>query len=487
MLGTFITKVKRNMILMKNLLRISEVILLILSIILIHSCKKLETPTVTTTGISDITKVSAKSGGNVIFDGGEMVSVRGVCWSTTTDPTINDNKTSDGAGEGVFTSSVTNLNAGTLYYLRAYATSKSGTGYGATITFTTQPATQAILSTAIVTDVTKTLATSGGTITYDGASTITERGICWSTSQNPTISDNKTSNGNGIGSFVSSITGLTQGTNYYVRAYASNSVGTAYGSQVNFTTLTIPTVTTTAISGIAQSTAISGGNVTSTGGSAVTARGVCWSLTLNPTVADNEIYFVISGGGTGAFACSITGLSLGSTYYVGAFATNSIGTAYGSEISFKASLALWDNYQGGKVGLLKSWGHWLHQSKSHGLIIALTDQSTSASWGCMGTLINGTSRDIGTGANNTSIIISACPTSGIAAKLCTDLVIDGYDDWYLPSVEELNRINLDHSTSPIYYHTYWSSSQYNFTTPAGYNNNEAYTVTGNGNSPWKNQ
>ena len=136
--------------------------------------------------------------------------------------------------------------------------------------------------------------------------------------------------------FSYSVTGLTSGTTYYVRAYATNSVGTAYGSEVSFTTLALPTVTTTAASNIGTATASSGGNVTASGGATVTARGVCWSTSHNPTISNSK---TTNGSGTGSFTSSLTGLTSGTTYYVRAYATNSVGTAYGSEVSFTTTPA----------------------------------------------------------------------------------------------------------------------------------------------------
>ena len=97
----------------------------------------------------------------------------------------------------------------------------------------TCPATAPVLTTtSAVIGSSYTTATTGGTITSDGGAAITARGVCWSTSSGPTIADNKTSNGTGIGSFTSSMTGLTIGTTYYIRAYATNSAGTTYGNEI---------------------------------------------------------------------------------------------------------------------------------------------------------------------------------------------------------------------------------------------------------------
>ena len=94
-----------------------------------------------------------------------------------------------------------------------------------------------ISATAAVTDITETTATSGGTVSADGGDPVTARGVCWSTTANPTIADSKTSDGTGAGTFTSAITGLASGTTYYVRSYATNSMGTTYGPEINFTTI----------------------------------------------------------------------------------------------------------------------------------------------------------------------------------------------------------------------------------------------------------
>jgi uncharacterized protein (TIGR02145 family) len=192
-------------------------------------------PVLSTTAITDITQTTAKSGGNITSDGGAPITVHGVCWSTNENPTIDDNKTEDGTGAGSFTSSVTGLEPNTTYYLRAYATNSAGTSYGSIMSFTTQ-ARFPVLSTREVTDITENSATSGGNITDDGGVLITAHGVCWSTNENPTIDDNKTEDGTGAGSFTSSVTGLEPNTTYYLRAYATNSAGTSYGSIMSFTT-----------------------------------------------------------------------------------------------------------------------------------------------------------------------------------------------------------------------------------------------------------
>ena len=292
---------------------------------------KLPVPTVTTSEVSNISSTAATLAGNLVSAGITAVSERGFCYSTTETPTTaGTHVAATGTGTGSFTSGITGLTPATTYYVRAYATSGGGTAYGEQRSFTTKP-TIPTVTTNTVSSITTTTATCGGNVTATGGASVTARGVCWSTSQNPTVSDSHTTNGTGTGSFTSSMTGLTAGTTYYVRAYATNSVGTSYGAQRSFTTPTIPTVTTNTVSNIAATTASCGGNVTATGGADVTARGVCWSTSQNPTVSGSH---TTNGTGTGSFTSSITGLTASTTYYVRAYATNSVGTAYGTQQTF---------------------------------------------------------------------------------------------------------------------------------------------------------
>ena len=198
------------------------------------------------------------------------------------------------------------------------------------------PPTKPTVTSTAASVVTGTTATTGGNVTSEGTASVTERGVCYGTSSNPTISGSKVVSGSGTGVFTANITGLTENTTYYFRAYAKNSVGTSYGSNKSFTTVSaaLPIVTTAAISSIANTTAMGGGEVTSIGGSAVTARGICYGLTANPTTSNSV---VSSGSGIGSFTSSLSSLTQNTNYYVRAFATNSTGTAYGAQQTFKTT------------------------------------------------------------------------------------------------------------------------------------------------------
>lgn len=292
-------------------------------------------PTVTTGEVSNITQTTAQGSGNVTNSGGANVTERGVCWSTSHNPTISGNHAYNGTGTGGYTVNMTGLTANTHYYVRAYAKNSAGVSYGNEVDFTTSQNNSApTVTTSQVTNVQQTTATGGGNVTNSGGATVTERGICWSTSHNPTTSGSHANSGTGTGSFTVNMTGLTANTTYYVRAYAINSTGTSYGSEVSFTTqqaITLPTVTTSQVTNVTQTTATGGGNVTNSGGATVTERGICWGTSHNPTTSGSHAG---SGTGTGTYTVNMTGLAANTTYYVRAYAINSAGTAYGSEETF---------------------------------------------------------------------------------------------------------------------------------------------------------
>lgn len=294
-------------------------------------------PTLTTAAVTSITTNSASSGGNVTDDGGAEVTARGICWGTSANPTITSSKTSDGTGLGSFTSSLTGLSSNTLYFVRAYATNSAGTAYGNELSFTTTAIVGATITTTTPSSITGTSAVTGGNITADGGADITERGICWALTANPTTASNKiAATGVGTGTFTVNMTGLEPGTLYHVRAYAINSAGTEYGADVTFTTLaSIPTVTTANVTVFTQTTATAGGNVTATGGAEVTVRGVYFGTAVDPATSGTEVQS--SAGGEGGFTCSLTNLTPATLYHVVAFATNSAGTAFGEDITFTTS------------------------------------------------------------------------------------------------------------------------------------------------------
>lgn len=202
-------------------------------------------PWVTTKSITNVATTTASSGGVVTFDGGSTVTARGVCWSTSPYPTINDSKTLDGTGTGAFTSTMSGLAPDTKYYVRAYAQNSEGVAYGSQLILSTQEEKEGQKPTVVtyrVTKITKKTAKSGGDVTDQGAASVSAKGICISTQeigadQDPQNLSGCSSKGAGLGSFTHTFNQLTPGARYYVRAFATNAYGWSYGEQHEFVAL----------------------------------------------------------------------------------------------------------------------------------------------------------------------------------------------------------------------------------------------------------
>ncbi len=196
-------------------------------------------PTVqTNNSVSGITSTTAVIGGTVLTDGGTIVSHRGICWGTLPDPieTFPLATSRDSSGVGSFTHQLTKLYPNTTYHVRAYAENYAGTAYGEDISFTTLPPGIPALSTSKVNSIVLHSALCGGSIISDGSTSITDRGICWNSNPNPTVNDNFVSYKYDSIAFSCYMAGLNSNTAYYVRAYATNKYGTAYGNEITFNT-----------------------------------------------------------------------------------------------------------------------------------------------------------------------------------------------------------------------------------------------------------
>lgn len=416
-------------------------------------------PVLTTKAITGISSYIASSGGNITSDGGSAITAKGVCWSVNTAPTLADNKTSDGTGSVSYNSNITGLSPLSLYYVRAYAINAVDTSYGNELSFTSTDlvyppsSTAPIVATAASTLSGSSTATSGGYVSADGGSAILLRGVCWSTTVNPTLANSHSADGGGLGYFTSTVTGLTGcNTAHYIRAYAYNSTDTTYGPQNSVTTGNLPSGVTTIVTKTLPDSIITGGNIPDDGGCAITQKGVCWSLTANPTISNSK---TTDGAGSGVFVSYITGLIPNVTYYVRAYATNSKGTVYGDQqvvtTSIPSSIYLGQSYAGGKVFYIDATGE-------HGLVCTPVSIGNFV-WGCNGTSI-ATYNDFGTGEINTAAILAYCAEANIAARACDTLNLNGYSDWYLPAIDELNLVyNNIGKHGVILNDNYWSSSQ----------------------------
>ena len=291
-------------------------------------------PQVTTDTVSEIFATSAVCGGEVAANSGYPITARGICWSNTTaSPTTSSNHTEEVATTGHFKSMMIGLERNTTYYVRAYAVNEKGPNYGETKVFTTLSGMPTV-TTAEVTNIKTTSALGGGNVTNNGGYIITARGICWSSiTSTPTTDDSHTNEVADNGVFTSLMTELDANTTYYVRAYATNEVGTAYGTSVSFTSGNgLPTVETLDPGENITSSSISAvGNVIDDGGFEISTRGFVYSTLPYPTLENSTN--MTSGSGVGYFSANITNITpTKKTYYIRAYATNSLGTAYGDQV-----------------------------------------------------------------------------------------------------------------------------------------------------------
>lgn len=320
---------------MKTLTKLGLTILLI--VFMGISCTKdAVDPTVTTLSVTEITSNTAKSGGNVAGVDIGKITAMGLVWGNSAMPDIGQylGKTTENVVSLSFSSMMTGLTTKTTYHVRAYATTQTGTFYGEEKQFETLGEIPVVTTSSVI-DITTDSAVCGGNVISDGGTSIISRGVCWSKTENPTTADSFTSDGSGTGVFESILTALDANTTYFVRAYATNSLGTAFGDQITFITLGEgPAVSTSPVTEIGTFTATCGGNVTAENGSAVTARGVCWSNQQYPTILNN---LTTDGSGLGEFYSYLTGLSPNTLYFVRAYATNGQGTAYGLQTQFETA------------------------------------------------------------------------------------------------------------------------------------------------------
>lgn len=192
-------------------------------------------PILSTVAATDVKGETAVAGGNISDNGGAPISVEGICWNTTGNPSTADNKTVDNGGTATFSNVMKNLLPSTTYYYRAYATNEAATGYGNVLTITTSAVTLPTVTTLAPSTVKYFKATGNGNVTSDGNGWTT-RGICWSTNANPTTADFKVECGVNGGAYSGVMPNLAEATTYHIRAYATNSKGTVYGADVPFTT-----------------------------------------------------------------------------------------------------------------------------------------------------------------------------------------------------------------------------------------------------------
>ena len=289
-----------------------------------------------------ITSTSAELSGFVVAQGGGFTEY-GVVWGTEENPTVATNKkVADNVENATYWVTVDGLEHLTTYYYRAYVLKEDGSAiYGKDDTFTTLAHT-ATVNISAATGITDIFAQVPVSVPYDGKADVTARGICWNTEATPTLDNTITENGEGTGDFTADMEGLLPATMYYVRAYATNKMGTAFSDEISFTTNNgVPVLKSDSVGSITKVSAKAYGVVVAEGGVAITERGFVLGQAENPTISDTKV--VYSGTPADTINVDLTGLESGKRYYVRAFATNSEGTGYGEQIVFttESDIKIW--------------------------------------------------------------------------------------------------------------------------------------------------
>lgn len=305
-------------------------------ILFLVGCKKdtieIQYPTISTVAISAITVNSAQGTGTIISNGGEAIAACGLCWALNSNPSVIDYKTSETPRDTGFTSNLNNLISDTVYYVRAYARNSAGFAYGKVVAFRTLKKTTPEVATKEATEITSGACKLDAEITKQGYGTILACDFCWDVNENPTIGGNKSSNMLTGNTFTVGLDGLLPETTYYVRAYATNRIGTAYGNQVVVKTLAVAEFSTIALTASSSSTITASVSITSDFGTAITENGFCWSTDNNPTIANS---YAAVGKGTGVYSYEIGHLSPLTNYYIRAYARNKYGVMYGTAMASK--------------------------------------------------------------------------------------------------------------------------------------------------------
>lgn len=293
---------------------------------------------VSTSAATNVSAVAATLNGTITVEGNPAYTEKGFCYNTTGNPTISNNKVVvTGSGIGDFSTGINNLQYNTTYHVKAYAIQNGQPIYGNEVTFSTSW-TSTQIQTSAATSVSATSATFNGVIINEGSPAYTEKGFCYSTSNNPTITSTKIIvSGTGSGNFSRNVTNLDYQTTYYFRAYAIQDGQPVYGDVVSFTTIWVEAnVQTSAATNITTSSARLNGTVYSAGTPAITEKGFCYSTSSNPTINNNRIPLL---SGTGNFNYNLTGLSDGTTYYYRAYALQGGNPVYGNVVSFTTNTA----------------------------------------------------------------------------------------------------------------------------------------------------
>jgi len=299
-----------------------------------------------TSEVTSIVHNAATCGGVVNEYGGHSIKECGVCWSQKKEAvSVTDHKLTGTLKDNAWSCRIEGLVKETTYYVRSYAETTEGTiFYGEIRSFTTtQEIKLATLGKVIISGIDTQGATLQSNVTDNGNSDVTACGFCWSTNTNPTTENETVTCETTNADFGTKLNGLKDGTKYYVRAYATNAMGTGYSKQAEFTTtaITVPVWSTASVSNIGRTRVNVSATLASNGNADITEMGICWSTHPQTTIYDNKQVCQTAN----AISEQLTGLQGTTTYYLRVYAQNSKGVGYSNEVSFTTTdseVDIWD-------------------------------------------------------------------------------------------------------------------------------------------------
>ena len=370
--------------------------------------------------------------GSILSLGDLGYTERGFAYATVHNPTIGDNKlTASGSGTGEFSANATQLEEGKVYYIRAYVTNSKGTVYGEELSVDFN-GVMPIVSTQAVTGkiIAQGVATLNGTIESKGDPAYTQRGFVYGVAHNPTKDDATVVNvsGTNTGSYTYNLNNLEMGSIYYVRAFATSSKGTAYGSEVTLDfNAVLPEVTTVSVEAKDSVHAYFIGNISLKGDPEYTERGFIYGTIQNPMIDDAEATIVsVAKTSSNQFETQVTinGLNKG-TFYVRAYVKNELKTIYGEVLKLE------------------------HPDYAEYIVLPTFVHNAS---------VYRVYKELGR-MNWQNAIYT-----------CENLTCGGYSDWHLPTWDELNTMYINKDNIGDFQSAwYWSSSYQQGVGPFGQN------------------
>ena len=324
-------------------------------------------PTISLDQVKNVAYNGATLSGTIVSVGYSKITRYGFCWSSTSEEPVleetNFTDMGDCSTPMAVEGTITGLETETKYYVRLYAENNEGIAYSNALSFTTTklPAL-ATVETREMTDVAGTTATANGAVTNLGNVTkVSQHGHIWGETKELTVKlSTKTELGelDAPASFSSELTGLSLNHDYYVRAYATNEKGTAYGEVIPFKTttgdLSLPALAAVSVSGVTTQGATLQSRITDEGKGTISDCGFCWSTNPEPTIEQESISCKPSGN---VFGTKLEGLKDGTKYYVRAYAVNELGAGYSETVEFtttKVELPTWGTVSVSNVGKTKA-------------------------------------------------------------------------------------------------------------------------------------